>query len=459
VEFAVLQIIVLGVMATVGFVIRQLPGFALRAGPGSTDYLTEMGRIHDRYDAVFGSAVVDLLERAQVFQVFSSTWFSGALVVLLVSIVICTLDRTPRLWRQSRDVRVVQPDPFFDPRLPDRAAMNGVDAATVSDVLRRHRFRVREATAPDGVRYLYGDRHQYTKMATLFTHTGLVLFLVAAAVTSRFGVEEGLVVAGGESVTVQPIGTPGLLVLRSYGFQAPGLETGRPSDFTTDLAVYRDGQLLARKVIRVNDPLGVAGFTFHENGFRPAPLLRITDAEGALLWDGPVALTDSVGGSPYVTMSVPGRNIGLRLLLRRGSDGISALFIQPYRAVGTNPDGTLATQDFFPMALAVGDAARSPDAAIGVELRGIEGATILIAKQDPGQGFVWAAFASLIAGLLITFYLPRRRVWVRISPAGEVRLVGRFDRYVDFVGEFGRLLDDLVGRRRPTLLGSARPDT
>ncbi len=390
-------------MATIGFVIRQLPGFALRAGPGSTDYLTEMGRIHDRYDALFGSAVVDLLERAQVFRVFSSTWFSGALVVLLISIVICTLDRTPRLWRQSRDVRVVQPDPFYDPLLPDRAALHGADASSVSEVLRRHRFRVREATAPDGVCYLYGDRHQYTKMATLFTHTGLILFLVAAAVTSRFGVEEGLVVAGGESVTVQPIGTPGLLVLRSYGFQAPGLETGRPSDFTTDLAVYRDGQLLARKVIRVNDPLGVAGFTFHENGFRPAPIL---------------------------------------------ADGVSALFVQPYRAVGTNPDGTVGTQDFFPMALAVGDVAHSPDAAIGVELRGIEGATILIAKQDPGQGFVWTAFASLISGLLITFYLPRRRVWARITPAGELRLVGRFDRYVDFVGEFGRLLDDLVRRRR-----------
>jgi cytochrome c biogenesis protein len=445
-------------MATVGFVIRQLPSFALQAGPGSTDYVTEMGRIHDRYDTVFGSAVVDLLERAQVFQVFSSTWFSGALVVLLISIVICTLDRTPRLWRQSRDVRVVQPDPFFDPRLSDRAAMGGVDAGIVSDVLRRHRFRVRETTGDDGVRYLYGDRNQYTKMATLFTHTGLVLFLVAAAVTSRFGVEEGLVVAGGESVTVQPIGTPGLLVLRSYGFQAPGLDTGRPSDFTTDLAVYRDGQLLARKVIRVNDPLGVAGFTFHENGFRPAPLLRITDAGGSLLWDGPVALTDSIGGSPYVTMSVPGRDLGLRLLLRRGSDGITALFIQPYRAIGTNPDGTLATQDFFPMALAVGDAARSPDTAIAVELRGIEGATILIAKQDPGQGIVWTAFASLITGLLITFYLPRRRVWARVSADGELRLVGRFDRYVDFVGEFGRLLDDLAGSRQPARAGAAPPD-
>ena len=74
------------------------------------------------------------------------------------------------------------------------------------------------------------------------------------------------------------------------------------------------------------------------------------------------------------------------------------------------------------------------DVDFSVTLRSVGAYTLLIAKQDPGQGFVWAAFASLIAGLLITFYLPRRRVWVRISPAGEVRLVGRFDRLGGAVG-------------------------
>ena len=124
-------------MASVGIVIRQLPGFALAAGPGSTDYVTEMAKIHARYDPVFGASIVDLLERAQVFRVFSSAWFSGALVVLLVSIVVCTLDRTPRLWRQSVDIRVVQPDGYFDPILPDRAVMAGASMDGVRSVLRR----------------------------------------------------------------------------------------------------------------------------------------------------------------------------------------------------------------------------------------------------------------------------------------------------------------------------------
>ncbi len=65
--------------------------------------------------------------------------------------------------------------------------------------------------------------------------------------------------------------------------------------------------------------------------------------------------------------------------------------------------------------------------------RGIDGATILIAKQDPGQGIVWLAFGSLIAGLLITFYLPRRRVWTRLARRrASCAIVGRSDRYVDF---------------------------
>src|SRR5574340_1404214 len=141
-------------MGTVGMTLRQLPDFAFRS---ASDYAGEMAKIHARYDAALGSSVVSALERIGAFSVFTSWWFSLALVVLLLSIVICTVDRTPRLWHQSRHVRVVQPDPYFDPRLPDRAAMAGLDEASLASVLRRHHFRLRRAEAGGHV-YLYGDR-------------------------------------------------------------------------------------------------------------------------------------------------------------------------------------------------------------------------------------------------------------------------------------------------------------
>jgi cytochrome c biogenesis protein len=388
------------------------------------------------------------MERLQVFQVFSSVWFTVSLTLLLISIVACTLNRTPRLWRQTRDIRVIQPDAFFDPTLPDRAALAGVSERDVAAVLRRHHFRLRAADL-GGVRFLYGDRHQYTKMATLLTHLGLILFLVAAAVTSRFGFEAPLVVATGETSTVQAIGTPGLLVVKNLSFAAPLLPSGAFADFTTDLAVYRDGAEIGRKTIRVNDPLSIAGFTFHQNGFGPAPVISIRDPSGRLLWSGAVSMTDQVDGRPFASMGVPGRDVGLEMYLDRASDGTTVLLAIPYRITGTNPDGSPATTGLFPIAIAPGETGRSPDLDFSVALLGIDSYSLLIAKQDPGQGIVWLAFGSLILGLLITFYLPRRRVWVRLGPDDQVSLVGRSDRYVDFEREFGRLLDDLVARRQP----------
>ena len=101
------------------------------------------------------------------------------------------------------------------------------------------------------------------------------------------------------------------------------------------------------------------------------------------------------------------------------------------------------------MTLLRGDTRVSDELGVSLELTDFGEYTLLIAKRDPGQGIVWLAFASLITGIAITFYLPRRRIWARITPDGQVGLVWRSDRYVDVEREFGRLLDDLVAVRRP----------
>jgi cytochrome c biogenesis protein len=446
VNFAVLQIMILVIVGLIGMTVTQLPDFAFRT---PADYIAQMEIIHAKYDPAMGAGGVAILERLQIFNIFTAWWFSVLLVLLITSIIVCTLNRTPKLWRTCSEIRVVQPDPFYNPILPDRAVVSGIDAGAVRVALRRSHFHVREADV-DGVHYVYGDRHRWTKLATLISHLGLILFLVAGAVTSRFGFESGIELTNGESQPVQAIGTPGLLVVKSFGFADPTAPDGAVLDYTTDLAVYQDGNLLARKVIRVNDPLSVDGFTFHQNGFRPAPDIVIRDSKGQPLWTGPVPLDDSVDGSPHGVMSVPGEdNIGLEMLLTKASDGTDGVLFLPYRATGLNPDGTPITQSLTPFFVPVGGVAGSPDTSFYVQLLDIQNATILVAKQDPGQDIVWFAFLSLITGLMITFYLPRRRIWARLDPSGELQIVGRSERYVDFRREFSRLLDDLVAARQP----------
>ena len=282
-----------------------------------------------------------------------------------------------------------------------------------------------------------------------------MLFLVAAAVTSRFGDEQGLVVPEGESLTVQNIGTRDLLLVKNLDFEAPGFETGRPTDFTTDLAVYQNGDEVARKTIRVNDPLSVGGYTFHQNGFGPAPHLVIRDTSGAPLWDAKVPLTGAAGGAPYETMAVPGRDLGLQLLLGRNDvgEGVARRAAVPDRRHERRRHRPGRELRSGPSATRRRKGLRSArDFSIGLPDFGEY--TLLIAKRDPGQGIVWAAFR-------VSSPASRSRSTDRgvgsgpgCTPDGQLGLVFRADRYVDVEREFGSLLDDLVAARRPALIAA-----
>ncbi len=117
--------------------------------------------------------------------------------------------------------------------------------------------------------------------------------------------------------------------------------------------------------------------------------------------------------------------------------------------MGTNPDGSPVIAGLEPLALTRGETRTSEGTDFSVELRGFGEYTLLIAKKDPGAAIVWTAFGLLLVGLLITFWMPRRRVWGRLDADGRLALVFLADRYVDVGREFGRLLDDLVAARRP----------
>ena len=336
VRFAVVQIVAIALTGVAGIILPQLPSIAERS---AGDYAQQMDTIRARLGPSIGAGAVSFLERLQLFRVFSAWWFTLLLALLVVSIVVCTLDRTPRLWRQSRHVRVRQPDGFYDPGVADRAII--ADGLAVDDVraaLRHARFRIREESAPDGTRYLYGDRHQYVKMATLISHAGLVGFLVAAAVTSRFGFETGILLPIGQAVPIDSIGTSNLVSVKNLAFHAPQDATGKFTDFATDLAVYQDGREIARKTIRVNDPLSAGGYTFHQNFFGPAVDLTIRARDGGLLWSGPVPLDASAGGLPTGQLVVPGRDAVVQLVMAKAGTA-TPLFVVAVRPTATDSAG------------------------------------------------------------------------------------------------------------------------
>ena len=101
------------------------------------------------------------------------------------------------------------------------------------------------------------------------------------------------------------------------------------------------------------------------------------------------------------------------------------LLVLPFRADrASNDDGSPQIVGLEPIALTRGESDTPDGTDFSVELRGFQDFTLLIAKRDPGQGLVWLAAGCLVVGLLITFWMPRRRVWAKLGDGRARRADG-----------------------------------
>jgi len=421
VQFAMVQIAAVTIAASVGVALQQLPDYALLS---ASDYALEMGQLRALYEPTLGP-LVDVFERLGLFRIFTAPWFTALLALLSVSITVCTLDRLPKIRAVTARSRVEQPGSFFDASLAGRGTMHlateltadqSEDAAT--RVAQQMRARGWEAsTSPDpeapGGQIVHGDRFRRSYRFTLVMHTGLVLLIAGAALSGALGYTQGILLTNGEALPVGKIGSAGGLVVENRAFSAPRTESGAFADFTTDLALYRDGAQVAEKVIRVNDPLMYDGWSFHQNFFGPTVKLEIRSITGDLLWSGEAPLTATVEGAPYATLPIPGSSAGLELLLQRDPVGAAALLV-----VASEPVAPLSSEvrTLFASVLAPGEVASAPNVNFTVQLQAVSSYTGIIARRDPAAAIVWLAAALIMTGLTLTLRRPRARLWIRIQP-------------------------------------------
>lgn len=66
-------------------------------------------------------------------------------------------------------------------------------------------------------------------------------------------------------------------------------------------------------------------------------------------------------------------------------------------------------------------------------------------RRDPGDTFIWVAVGMAIIGLAITFYVPRRRLWVRVAD-GRVAMAGIAEKTARFSREMRRMGHELGSR-------------
>ena len=350
--------------------------------------------------------------------------------------------RAPSAWREWRHPSVIagrRDVSMLDIRLAN--PLPAADRALVAAALTRQRYRMREATT--GRRWvLLGTKRGWSRFAALGSHLALVVMVVGAAVGTAFAEETRIGLFPGEQSLLAPPG-PGLTsAVRLERLDAEFDPRGDPVRFDTHVAFIRDGELVRRQVLRVNEPGWFDGHLVHAWTYGPAVELRVEDLAGRALFDGTVALEGepSGGRAPFVELPSLATTLGVQLADAAANEVL---------VVAANERGVVLDSAL----LRPGEERRLGDAM--VSLSGFTAYVTFLSRTDPGMPLLFAGAGLLTASLGVAFYLPRRRVQIE-EVAGALRIRLRGERFDSTETELERLTDGVMKALEPSAATAVR---
>lgn len=455
------------------------------------------------------------LERLGVFHTYTSPWFSAVYVLLMVSLVGCILPRT-KVYLKSVRARPPRAPRNFD-RLPASATFE--TDAEVEEVLAVARGALRgprllpsrvDVVRDDasGTGEVRAERGYLRELGNLVFHTSIVAVLVGVAAGALWGYRGAAIVTQGEGfanvLTQYDEFASGALFdtndLPPFSLQldkmvarfwTTGPQRGAPRLFEAS-GTYREGVDGREKPyeIRVNHPLDVGGTSVFLVGQGYAPVVKITDAKGDVVFDGAVPFLPADGtytsngvikvpdarpeqlgfqgfflptavtnGSEEASVSAfPGAvNPLLGLFVFHGDLGVDDGLPQSVYVLDQdkleqykNADGSN-----FRVSLSPGQEADLPDGGT-IEFTDL---TLFARFQIASTPLVWLPLGGIsigIVGLVLSLAVRPRRTWVRARRVGsrtvvEVAALDRVPR-----DDLGTSLEDLLAQLRSGL--GDRPD-
>ncbi|MBF6333745.1 cytochrome c biogenesis protein ResB [Nocardia transvalensis] len=456
------------------------------------------------------------MDRLQLFDVFSSFWFTAIYVLLFVSLVGCIVPRVFDHYKALRTPPVKAPRNLS--RLPHHHSTTVADAP--DDVVTKARKELRgwrvsqRAGERDGEVTLSAEKGYFRELGNIVFHLALVCLLIAIAVGKLFGYEGTVIVIAGNGPGFCTTSTAAFdsfragrvndgtglspLCVRVKDFKADYLPNGQAEMFTANIS-YQAGSDLASNTwrdttIQVNHPLRVSGDRVYLQGHGYAPTFTVTYPDGqtrteTVQWRPDDATTFLSSG--VMRFDPPGGMYPTESERRKHQIAIEGLFaptallhgnlltssypaltdpavaIDIYR--GETGLDTGRAQSLFALDpemikqkrlvkeqrvnLRPGESATLADGT-KVTFDGAEQFANLQVSHDPAQGWVLASALTMMAGLLVSLLVKRRRVWLRAYPAAqpgderrtvvEMGGLARTDQ-AGWGGEFDRLRRRLLG--------------
>lgn len=367
---------------------------------------------YDEYPLAIANAIV----RLHLTNVFHSVPYISLVVLLLLSMSVCTFRRViPKRFPKDRAVPIGN----FGLHGAVEASANVEQAAQqASQYLRSRGFSVRNQRI-DGANWIFGDKQKWARYGVLVAHLGFAVIAFGVFLGWLHGYSGQLVIFKGQTVDAPQTNLH--LTLNDFSatfvpVQTPNGPTYQAQKFLSDVTFSGDGAS-TRADILVNHPhVTPGGVYFYQASYNFAGNLFIT-RNGK-----PVGLEGTNGHlSPQDAIFLPGTSRAIEYGTLLGPTDPSqtppgvALPMHDEYAIWTFHDNIPTTDrpTLLPIGktIAVGDGysvtALAPTASTGLTYR-----------YDPGQDWVGLGCAILVAGFVMALFFVPVKIYAKIAPSG-----------------------------------------
>lgn len=376
------------------------------------------------YVTEYGEMWANIILGAGFNDMYHTPWFTGLLVLLVLNILVCTIERFPPKWKV-----LLAGKPNYNPGFIEKLS-NSADFTLDEDLesvkgrvtseLKKKRYKFTDESQ-DGAHAFCAWKGKIGRFGSDFTHISLFLILAGAILGSVYGYK-GFKVATVGSDFNSPHNDYKIKLDR---FWIEYYDTGQIRQYNSILTVVEDGKDVLTKQIWVNEPLYYKGTRYYQSSWGTS-WNKVKEAEVAYQVEGKDATEESVMLPWRVMMKLPGSIYSVKLVAYVAdfafdedtktvySKGLEAnnpaimLKIYNNKKVVNEPWIFLNYPGLFK---AIPD---SKDDIVFTGYRGILFSGISV-NNDPGTNVVWAGTIVMGFGFIFAFFIFHKRVWVNIK--------------------------------------------
>jgi cytochrome c biogenesis protein len=428
-----------------------------------------------------------VLDWFQLFDVYSSVWFSAIYLLLFISLIGCVVPRALAHFRAARSTPPRTPRRLS--RLPvhgtlevsaDQARTAGLTPALAAEqaaaLLKKRGYRVDVRDAATDTPSVGAERGLTKELGNLVFHSSLIGVLVSVAVGGLFGYNGQKVIVEGDSFVNTLIGydsfNPGSNFsddqLEPYSIRLDSFDVrfdrdqvshyGQPLDFTAAITTQDGpGADEEQQVLKVNAPVTIGGTNVYLVGNGYAPVVTVRDGDGNIASQGPVVSVPSDGlYTSLIVIKAPDAKpdqlgfVGFFLptafvdeqgvSFSRDPDPFNPqLNLNSYYGDLGLDDGTpenvyvldtenltelnSRTSDDGGIVLGVGQTYDLPEGKGSVTFDGLKRYVALDIHHDPGEVGALVFSTLALLGLTASLFIGRRRLWVRTGEHPDGRIM------------------------------------